>query len=130
MRDVTSWSTGIYPIYHFTATARSRLVAPITALHQLLADHLNSECRLKTNGRGRTADESKPRIEGADNHWLDCLVGCAVAASAHDVELASVGGPTGERKQVRISELQARKRRSFAEKYADWKRNHPSRAWR
>jgi hypothetical protein len=36
---------------------------------------------VKTEGRGRTVDERKLRVDGLDNHWLDCLVGAAVAAS-------------------------------------------------
>ncbi len=32
-------------------------------------------------GRGRTVDEWKMRPEARDNHWWDCTVGCAVAAS-------------------------------------------------
>jgi len=49
--------------------------------HRLLADHLTSEYRVQTQGRGRTVDEWRLRSDGVDNHWLDCLVGCAVAAS-------------------------------------------------
>ena len=49
--------------------------------HRLLADHLTAEYRVKTQGRGRTVDEWKQRPERADNHWFDCLVGAAVAAS-------------------------------------------------
>ncbi len=32
--------------------------------------------------RRRTVDEWKRRVDGLDNHWLDCLVGCAVAVDA------------------------------------------------
>jgi hypothetical protein len=49
---------------------------------RLFAEHLTAEYRVKTEGRGRTVDEWKMRPERGDNHWLDCLVGCAVAASA------------------------------------------------
>ena len=49
--------------------------------HRLFAEHLTAEYRVKTEGRGRTVDEWKLRPEASDNHWLDCLVGCAVAAS-------------------------------------------------
>jgi hypothetical protein len=50
-------------------------------LHRLFADHLTSEYRVKTEGRGRKVDEWRLRPGGGDNHWLDGLVGCAVAAS-------------------------------------------------
>jgi len=49
--------------------------------HRLLAEHLTAEYRIRTQGRGRELDEWKIRTPGTDNHWLDCLVGCAVAAS-------------------------------------------------
>ena len=49
--------------------------------HMLFAEHLTAEYRVKTEGRGRRVEEWKMRPEGADNHWWDGLVGCAVAAS-------------------------------------------------
>ncbi|MBT4820754.1 MAG: hypothetical protein HON70_33910, partial [Lentisphaerae bacterium] len=49
--------------------------------HQLFAEHLTAEYRVKTEGRGRVVDEWKLRPEAHDNHWLDGIVGCAVAAS-------------------------------------------------
>lgn len=49
--------------------------------HRMLADHLTSEMRVRTEGRGRTVDEWKLKPAASDNHWFDCLVGCAVAAS-------------------------------------------------
>jgi hypothetical protein len=49
--------------------------------HQLLAEHLTAEYRVKTEAGGRVVDEWKLRAGGPDNHWLDCLVGCAVAAA-------------------------------------------------
>ena len=57
-------------------------------LHRLFAEHLTAEYRVKTEGRGRTVDEWKLRPEASDNHWLDCLVGCAVAASIQGAVLA------------------------------------------
>jgi phage terminase large subunit GpA-like protein len=50
-------------------------------VHRLLAEHLTSEYRVKTQGRGRMVDEWKLRADGLDNHWLDGVVGCAVGAS-------------------------------------------------
>ncbi|MCA9091678.1 MAG: hypothetical protein KDA90_23955, partial [Planctomycetaceae bacterium] len=58
--------------------------------HRLLAEHLSAEYRVKTEGRGRTVDEWKLRPERSDNHWLDGLVGSAVAASMLGVSLDSV----------------------------------------
>ncbi|MEX2287740.1 MAG: terminase gpA endonuclease subunit [Planctomycetaceae bacterium] len=55
--------------------------------HRLFAHRLAAEYRVKTEGRGRTVDEWKLRPERGDNHWFDCLVGCAVAASIQGVSL-------------------------------------------
>jgi hypothetical protein len=55
--------------------------------HRLLADHLTAEYRIRTEGRGRTVDERKLRPERPDNHWLDCLVGAAVAASVEGISM-------------------------------------------
>ena len=67
-------------------------------IHRLLADHLTSEYRVKTTGRGRTVDEWKLRPERGDNHWLDCLVGCAGGAPMGGVALE--GMPTVRKKIV------------------------------
>lgn len=80
--------------------------------HRLFAEHLTSEYRVKTEGRGRTVDEWKHRPERGDNHWFDCLVGCAVAASIQGAVLAGTGGSvtTVERRRISFAELQRRKR--------------------
>jgi hypothetical protein len=81
-------------------------------LHRLLAEHITSEYRVKTEGRGRTVDEWKARPERGDNHWFDGLVGCAAAASIQGVVLDGAGGGTQPAKRERISfaNLQRRKR--------------------
>jgi hypothetical protein len=58
-------------------------------IHRLLADHLTAEYRVQTEGRGRTVDEWKWRPDRPDNHWFDCLVGCAVAASIQGGRVAA-----------------------------------------
>jgi phage terminase large subunit GpA-like protein len=80
--------------------------------HRLLAEHLTAEYRVKTSGRGRTVDEWKLRVERSDNHWFDCLVGAAVAASMQGVVLAGTAvGPPPKRSRVSFAELQRSKRR-------------------
>ncbi|GJQ27318.1 MAG: hypothetical protein HBSAPP02_23500 [Phycisphaerae bacterium] len=78
--------------------------------HRLLADHLTSEYRVKTEGRGRTVDEWKLRVEGLDNHWLDCLVGCAVAASIQGAVLFGTDARPAPRARIKLSELQGARR--------------------
>jgi hypothetical protein len=80
--------------------------------HRLFAEHLTSEYRVKTEGRGRTVDEWKQRPERSDNHWLDCLVGCAVAASIQGAALEGTGGTAATRRErVSFAEMQWRRRR-------------------
>ncbi len=79
--------------------------------HRLLAEHLTAEYRVKTEGRGRTVDEWKLRAAGLDNHWFDCLVGCAVAASIQGAVLfGTEPKPAVARQRVKLSELQRARR--------------------
>jgi phage terminase large subunit GpA-like protein len=78
--------------------------------HRLLAEHLTAEYRVKTEGRGRTVDEWKLRVDGLDNHWLDCLVGCAVAASIQGAILFGTDAKPAPRPRIRLSELQGARR--------------------
>jgi hypothetical protein len=77
----------------------------------LLAEQLTSEYRVKTEGRGRTVDEWKLRPERGDNHWFDCLVGSAVAASMQGAALLGMD-PVNHKRRERVSfaELQRRNR--------------------
>src|SRR5690606_29608673 len=78
--------------------------------HRLFAEHLASEYRVKTEGRGRTVDEWKLRLDGSDNHWLDCLVGAAVAASMQGAVLFGTDTRTkASRQPIRLSEIQRKK---------------------
>ncbi len=79
--------------------------------HRLLAEHLTAEYRVRTQGRGRELEEWKLRTPGADNHWLDCLVGCAVAASMQGAVLFGTDvRREPARPRLRLSELQGRRR--------------------
>jgi hypothetical protein len=79
--------------------------------HRLFAEHITAEYRIKTAGRGRTVDEWKLRPEASENHWLDCLVGCAVAASIQGMALFGAGpGSAPQRPRLRLSELQKHRR--------------------
>ena len=78
--------------------------------HRLFAEHLTAEYRVKTEGRGRTVDEWKQRPERGDNHWLDCLVGCAVAASIQGATLLGSDSSAPKRERVSFADLQRRRR--------------------
>lgn len=75
--------------------------------HEMFANHCASEYSIRAEAQGRTVDEwfQKPNEE---NHWFDCLVGTAVAASICGASLESqnVGKP-----QRRIVSIPAHLRR-------------------
>lgn len=78
-------------------------------VHRLFAEHLTAEYFVITAGRGRTVDEWKQPAHKPDNHWLDCLVGCAAAASMRGVSLPGLPESTAvrtDRKRLRLSDLQ------------------------
>jgi phage terminase large subunit GpA-like protein len=77
--------------------------------HQLLADHLTAEYRVAVEGRGsgKVVDEWKQKPEKPDNHWFDCLVGCAVCAAMLGCVVTGMAGDTRQaRKPVKLSTLQ------------------------
>ena len=67
--------------------------------HDLLVEHLTSEFPVRTEARGRVVDEWKKA--GRDNHWFDCLVGAAVAASISGLQPAA--SETGGRRRKKVS---------------------------
>jgi hypothetical protein len=79
---------------------------------------LTAEYPVTTSGRGRTVEEWKQRVERPDNHWLDCLVGCAVAASMLGAKLASEGPIKQKRKTYTLQQLQQMANRPTAQALA------------
>ena len=82
--------------------------------HRLFSEHITAEYRVTTQGRGRTVDEWKMRPEQSENHWLDCLVGSAVAASIQGAVLFGTAPAPAqkERKHRRrtLAEMRQQKR--------------------
>jgi hypothetical protein len=68
--------------------------------HDLLFEHLTSEYPVRTEARGRVVDEWK--MAGRDNHWLDCLVGSAVAASIAGVHPIATEAGGRQRKKAAL----------------------------
>lgn len=83
----------IYDTNYWKSFIHARLAVPvgdkgsltlygrIPGAHQLFAEHLTAEYRVKTQGRGRAVDEWKLKPQSHDNHFLDCVAGCAVCGS-------------------------------------------------
>jgi phage terminase large subunit GpA-like protein len=86
--------------------------------HKLIADHLIAEAPIRTSGQGRTVDEWRQKPNRPDNHFADCLVGCAAAASYCGAVLPGSGASQRKQPKKRISfrewQQQARKRRGDA----------------
>ena len=66
---------------------------------------------MPTEGRGRKVDEWKLRPESHDNHWLDCTVGCAVAASmlGETLPCANLSREKKPKRALKLSPVQKRK---------------------
>jgi hypothetical protein len=78
--------------------------------HRLIAEHLTAEYRVRTMAYARTVDEWKVRASRPDNHWLDCLVGCAVGASIQGAELTTFQAKQIiTRSRIKLSELQRKR---------------------
>jgi phage terminase large subunit GpA-like protein len=78
--------------------------------HQLLAEHLTAEVCHPTYGRDRWVNVWT-ELPNHDNHWLDCLVGCAVAASMQGVRVASEQEAAAEKKPRRFTQADLQRRR-------------------
>lgn len=86
-------------VNHWKTFAHARLAVPVgdrSAMtffgkrpddHRMLADQYVSEYRTRVSGRGRELDEWKLRPHKPDNHLLDNIVGCLVAASMLGIRL-------------------------------------------
>ena len=78
--------------------------------HRLFADHIASaETWVQTEGHGRAVREWKLRPSAPDNHYFDCLVGCAVAASMCGAELPGMEAQT-RRQRKRYTQADLRRR--------------------
>lgn len=104
--DTNSWKSFVRARLHAAIgdPASITLFGRDEDAHRLLADHFTAEYSIQTVGRGRVVDEWK-ETKGRDNHWWDCIVGNAVAASIQGVRLGTVEAPRAPKKRVRWSEL-------------------------
>ncbi len=85
--------------------------------HEMLARHCCSESRTASvnEGTGRRIEEWRLRPGERENHWWDCLVGSAVAASVAGVQwnVSGVQPPEKPAKKKSLSEIAAEKRAEF-----------------
>ncbi|MDB5294811.1 MAG: hypothetical protein JWO31_794, partial [Phycisphaerales bacterium] len=81
--DANSWKTFVYSRLNTPVGGRGALAlyGADAKAHRLFADHAVSEYGTEVTANGRTITEWGIRPGRPDNHFLDCLVGCHVAAS-------------------------------------------------
>lgn len=72
--------------------------------HRMLADHVCSEQPIETVGRGRSLIEWQ-LLTGRDNHFLDCLVMCLVAASVVGVRTQADPQPVPVRPRKSLAQM-------------------------
>lgn len=114
--DANWWKSFVAARCQVPAGGRGRLeLFGKPADHRLFADHLTAERgELVTHEKsGRQVVEWRMRGVGRDNHWLDCVVGCAVGASILGAAVPELPGTRPVRPQrVRFSEMRARSRQA------------------
>jgi len=81
------------------------------SMHELFAEHIAaSETWTLTQGHGRDVREWKIKPSKPDNHWFDCLVGCAAAASEQGIRMAGDDVETkSTKKRIKLSDLQRKR---------------------
>ncbi|NRA40042.1 MAG: phage terminase large subunit family protein, partial [Planctomycetes bacterium] len=81
--------------------------------HRTFSEHLSAEYAVETHGRGRTVHEWKIKPQRADNHWLDCMVGCMVAASFQGIgrDMKNNTPRSSQASGMKLSDVQKKKRR-------------------
>jgi len=74
--------------------------------HELLAEHVaRSEKWVEVTGPGGAVREWSLLPTRPDNHWFDCLVGCAAAASMCGIKATGESAPTRARKKYTQADL-------------------------
>ena len=108
--DVNSWKSFVHERLGRAAGEPGALTlfGKAASEHLLLAEHVaGSETYVLTAGHGRQVQEWRQRPERPDNHWLDCLVGCAAAASLAGVQMPGEA-PRRQRKRYTQEDLRRR----------------------
>ncbi len=113
--DTNFWKSFIYARFAVPMGERGclSLFGDRSDRHRLFAEHVTAEYRVKTEARGRAVDEWKMRPDRVDNHWFDCVVGCAVAASMQGAALIELSaGQANNHKRISFAEVQRNRRYS------------------
>ncbi|MDX1961605.1 MAG: terminase gpA endonuclease subunit [Pirellulales bacterium] len=80
--------------------------------HLLFADHCTSEARTRVPDErtGSTHESWKLKPGQSDNHWFDCLVGTAAAASQLGISVDAGTDPRRQRRRITAADIPQRRR--------------------
>ena len=82
MHEVAPWNARVGAPMLVLRVANAVEEAALSAGATAVAEHVaDAESFVVTEGHGRIVHEWRAKPSHPDNHWFDCLVGCAVAAS-------------------------------------------------
>lgn len=115
---VAGHSAGIvrFDKYHWLSSLHARFVTPVPepsawelhgdkyADHRMIASHLQGQQAVEVHARGRSIIQWKAD-RSREDHWLDCLVGCMVAASMLGCELPGRPVPEAPPKKIKLADL-------------------------
>lgn len=117
--DTNYWKTFVHERFFVAAGDHGSMTIFGKGGHQhaLFAEHIaGSETWVRTEGHGRVVYQWSPKVGGIDNHWLDCMVGCAVAASLCGCTMTGQSVARQKRERITLSELQRQRRMDHAGK--------------
>lgn len=111
LTDVNYWKTFVHSRLETQQGDRGSLTlyGRKKESHISFAEHLTAEYKVAVSAKGRTVCEWKIKPNNPDNHWFDCLVGCAVGASISGASLPGVQEGNAykkTKKKVSLRELQ------------------------
>lgn len=107
--DVNAWKTRMHSLMGVPMGGAGciSLFGDQPEAHKMFADHLAAEFPVRVTANNRSVTEWQVKPHRPDNDFLDCLVGCGVAASMLGVDIVDGGGAGARRvRRVKLSELQ------------------------
>ncbi len=114
--DPDVWKTRVYESLTVPMGTPGRLVlyGSDSRVHEMIGEHLAAESSEPATVRGTTFDKWSEKPHHPDNHLLDCVVGCAVAASVSGLVFSASGlplpAPTPPKPRKSLAEKQREKR--------------------
>ena len=111
MIDTNFWKSFVHARMHMAVGDKGgiTLFGRSSDVHRRFAEQLVAEYAIRTQGQGRTVDEWKIKPGRPDNHFLDCLAWCCVAASRLGCRLGNTitGRPVvAKRRREKVSVLE------------------------